>query len=93
VLFDEKLHGPTSGYYRVVAQLIVMVGSFLGLIQVEKTETETRINNLTLLNLILVRMGPMREDQLCSTVLFLQFLGTVLALFVRYGLVHVLYWD
>lgn len=42
-------------------------------------------SNLTILNLILVLRGPMREDRLTMELLGVQTLGSVLAFGVRYG--------
>ena len=53
-------------------------------------ETIVSATNLTLYTLILV-YKPMREDKLTMTIMWLQFLGSVVAFFVRYGIASLLY--
>ena len=48
-------------------------------------------NNLTLLNFILIKMGPLKEETLVIYVLFVQIMCSILGFIVRYGLVHVVY--
>jgi len=48
-------------------------------------------SNLTLINLTLVIFGPMREDHLCMTLLFLQVICGVLGLFIRHRLAFLIY--
>lgn len=43
-------------------------------------------NNLTLLNLILVYFGPMKEGNLAICVMLLQIFASLLAFALRYGL-------
>ena len=45
-----------------------------------------RVNNLTLVNLVLVVMGPQHEGTLTTKLLVLQGLCSGLALFIRYPL-------
>ncbi|CAG8497839.1 3385_t:CDS:2 [Ambispora gerdemannii] len=49
------------------------------------------VNNFTLINLILLKFGPMHEHTLTITVMIIQILGSALAFFVRYRLVHFFY--
>ena len=48
-------------------------------------------SNLTLINLTLVIFGPMREDHLCITLLFVQVICGVLGLFIRHHLAFLIY--
>jgi UDP-N-acetylglucosamine--dolichyl-phosphate N-acetylglucosaminephosphotransferase len=48
-------------------------------------------NNLTLLNLVLFKFGPMNEGTLAWYICGLQILGSLLAFSIRYGLVHIVY--
>ena len=48
-------------------------------------------SNLTIINLALVIFGPMREDHLCMTLLFLQVMCGVLGLFIRHRLAFLIY--
>ncbi|OAD07150.1 hypothetical protein MUCCIDRAFT_137955 [Mucor lusitanicus CBS 277.49] len=66
----------------------------LGLLKVFEYDAEGRIiecNNLTLLNLVLARFGPMSERNTTITVLFIQACASLLAFFIRYKLVHFVY--
>jgi UDP-N-acetylglucosamine--dolichyl-phosphate N-acetylglucosaminephosphotransferase len=47
--------------------------------------------NFTLPNLLLVWFGPMREDHLCMCIMVVQMLGSILAFFIRYQLVYLVY--
>ena len=48
-------------------------------------------NNLTLINLVLIYTGPMREDKLCLLLLALQVLCSCVAFTIRYPLAHFFY--
>lgn len=65
----------------------------LGLVRLSRSPTGalTTTTNLTLLNLILIRVGPMREDRLVQWVMGIQVLGTLLAFFIRYRMVSLFY--
>lgn len=66
----------------------------LGLLKVFEYDTNGKIiecNNLTLLNLVLAHIGPMSERNTTIVVLFIQFLASLLAFFIRYKLVHLVY--
>jgi UDP-N-acetylglucosamine--dolichyl-phosphate N-acetylglucosaminephosphotransferase len=55
-------------------------------------ENFTHVNNLTLLNFVLIKFGPMREESLTNVIMIIQFIfGGVLAFAIRYGLVHLAY--
>ncbi|TPX37641.1 phospho-N-acetylmuramoyl-pentapeptide-transferase [Synchytrium microbalum] len=56
-----------------------------------KTHEMLDCNNLTLINLILVRCGSLREWQTTLAVMAVQVLGSILAITIRYALVHVVY--
>ncbi|GMM33911.1 UDP-N-acetylglucosamine--dolichyl-phosphate N-acetylglucosaminephosphotransferase [Saccharomycopsis crataegensis] len=49
------------------------------------------INNLTLINLVLVIFGPLREDKLCITILGIQFSIGLLAIVCRHSIGHFLF--
>lgn len=50
----------------------------------EKTGAIKNCSNMTLINLVLVWFGPMREDKLCRTILTLQFIVGLLAVVARH---------
>lgn len=76
----------------IIGRLWVQIGSKLGLIWVKKLEEdEVEINNLTNLNLTLKLVGPVSERDLTVILLVEQFLGVLLALFIRYFLAHLIY--
>ncbi|QLG71126.1 hypothetical protein HG535_0B01640 [Zygotorulaspora mrakii] len=59
----------------------------LKLIHVEFVNGEiVSCTNMTLINLVLVWLGPMREDRLCNTILQLQFVVGVVAIIARHAL-------
>lgn len=65
----------------------------LGLTRLEHDRAGTIVSatNLTLVTLLLVHLGPMREPTLTACVMALQVAGSVVALTVRYGLASLLY--
>lgn len=78
----------------MLGNLALRLLSGLGLLKVFKYDKEGRIlecNNLTLLNLVLARFGPMSERNTTIAVLFIQVLASLLAFFIRYKLVHLVY--
>lgn len=54
-------------------------------------EGDTEMTNLTLLNLLLLRLGPMREPTLVRVLMAVQVAGSVLGFVVRYGLAGLVY--
>ena len=48
-------------------------------------------SNLTLMNLVLIKMGPLREPTLVICVVFIQIVSSLIAFFIRYGVVHYFY--
>ncbi|KAI9016931.1 UDP-N-acetylglucosamine--dolichyl-phosphate N-acetylglucosaminephosphotransferase [Gaertneriomyces semiglobifer] len=65
----------------------------LHLIEIRRDEQGKPVdaNNLTLMSLLLVKFGPMREDSLALSVMAMQALCSCLAFVVRYQLVHLVY--
>jgi len=51
-----------------------------------KIQTITEANNFTLINLVLVWFGPLREDRLCLTLLIIQFIIGILAIVGRHSI-------
>lgn len=42
-------------------------------------------NNLTLINLVLIKLGPMREDWTCISLMFIQFCAGILTFAIRFA--------
>eukprot|EP00842_Homolaphlyctis_polyrhiza_P001508 jgi/Hompol1/2358/HPOL_005966-RA len=76
-----------------IGRLIVNLFAVFGLVQVKRDQNGHIIesSNLTLMSLILVKLGPLTERDLVLAVLAVQTLCSLLAFFVRYGLVHIFY--
>ncbi|KAJ2911249.1 tunicamycin resistance protein [Coemansia aciculifera] len=72
---------------------IVWLYECLGIADIERDDqgNMVSVNNLTLLNLILVRRGRITESQLNNCILLIQILNSLLAFFIRYRLSHVFY--
>lgn len=52
---------------------------------------KTEVTNLTILNVFLLRFGPMKENELVKVLIRTQIAGSALAFFVRYGLAGLVY--
>lgn len=66
----------------------------LGLVKVIRRDEQGRIlecNNLTIINLVLSRFGPMTERNTTRAVLLIQVVCSLLAFFIRYKLVQYVY--
>ena len=78
----------TSVRWQVMAVLRLL--NHLRLVHLEEGVGEDgklcRVNNLTLINLVLVLIGPQHEGSLTTKLLDLQGLSSGLALFIRYPL-------
>ncbi|CCF59388.1 hypothetical protein KAFR_0G03560 [Kazachstania africana CBS 2517] len=64
----------------------------------EKTKEIIACSNMTLLNLILVWSGPLREDKLCERILLIQFSIGILSILLRHSLGSIMFghdnlWD
>ncbi|KAI8323802.1 hypothetical protein GQ54DRAFT_327736 [Martensiomyces pterosporus] len=72
---------------------IILLYEHLGMADVERDEQGTMlsVNNLTLLNLVLVRCHRLSEAQLNNRILMIQVLNSLLAFFIRYRLSHLFY--
>lgn len=79
---------PLSSRTRV-QQVLLEALALCRLVRVQRADGEggqiTAVTNLTILNLILVLCGPMREDSLTMSLMGLQVLGSAFAFGVRYG--------
>ena len=76
-----------------LGNLMLSILAFLRLVSL-KTNAKgerTHVNNLTLINLLLVKFGPMSEERTTLAVMSVQVLGSAVAFVVRYVLVHLVY--
>ncbi|XP_075587081.1 alg7 dolichyl-phosphate N-acetylglucosaminephosphotransferase isoform X2 [Dermatophagoides farinae] len=89
---------PQRSQMSASANLMLKILTFLRLIEYREigtksttTTTTYECSNLTLINLMLVFFGPMRESQLTRLLLIIQFICTLIAFFIRYGLSEIFY--
>ncbi|TKR86448.1 hypothetical protein L596_011040 [Steinernema carpocapsae] len=82
---------------KALGRIALKIFSILGFLHredfVKDGEAWIRINNLTILNLILKFTGPMREDNLTKTFLGVQIAFSILAFLIRFGLANLVYDD
>ncbi|KZT09324.1 N-acetylglucosaminephosphotransferase [Laetiporus sulphureus 93-53] len=86
---EFKDHPPSR-----LAELILRAFATLGFVQLTEdphTYQITETTNMTILNVFLLRLGPMREDSLVKVLIASQAAGSVLAFVVRYGLAGLVY--
>lgn len=87
---DNKLYNSWTEYTKDKPLRPRMAAAFnimekVGLIKLRREKGQiVASTNMTLINLFLIWFGPMREDQLCSLILFSQFLFGFLMLLVRH---------
>jgi UDP-N-acetylglucosamine--dolichyl-phosphate N-acetylglucosaminephosphotransferase len=76
-----------------IGRLFISILEFLKLAKITRTKTGRWVecNNLTLINVILMYLGPMKESNLALMVGVVQILGSVIGFIIRYGLVHIVY--
>jgi UDP-N-acetylglucosamine--dolichyl-phosphate N-acetylglucosaminephosphotransferase len=75
-----------------VSRNIISVLENLNLALVErKSPNLIRVQNLTILNFVLWKLGPMKEAKLTEILLLGQTLWSLIALFIRYGLARLFY--
>lgn len=84
---DKK---PIGKLGHAALKLLNTVG-FLKVFQYDEQGGIVECNNLTLINLVLARCGPMSERNTTVAVLIIQVLASLLAFFIRYKLVHYVY--
>ncbi|KAJ2783416.1 tunicamycin resistance protein [Coemansia interrupta] len=75
--------------------LIVRLYEFIGIADVQRDDhgAMLSVNNMTLLNLVLVRCNRLTESQLNNRILMIQVLNSVLAFIIRYRLSHLFYYK
>lgn len=78
----------------VLGNIALKILRALGLLKVFEYDKDGKIiecNNLTLLNLVLAYFGPMSERNTTIAILLIQVSASLLAFFIRYKLVHLVY--
>ncbi|KAH9925429.1 N-acetylglucosaminephosphotransferase [Epithele typhae] len=99
--FDSEIHllHPSRAEFKekrpsALSSAILRVLAALGLVELafdEQTGAIASTTNLTILNVFLLRLGPMREDSLTRVLISTQVCGSLVAFFVRYGLAGLVY--
>ncbi|XP_013178577.1 PREDICTED: UDP-N-acetylglucosamine--dolichyl-phosphate N-acetylglucosaminephosphotransferase [Papilio xuthus] len=74
-----------------ISKLIINVFSFFHLIDKVEDEVSITINNLTLINLFLIKLGPMSELRLTVSLLMFQTVCTCVAFLIRYPMASYFY--
>ncbi|KAI9490444.1 glycosyl transferase family 4-domain-containing protein [Zychaea mexicana] len=85
---------PSNSLRAKLGRLILKILYMLGLLKVIKWDDDGRLvecNNLTIINLVLARLGPMSEVNTTRTILGIQVLSSLFAFFIRYKLVQYVY--
>ncbi|ORY75894.1 UDP-N-acetylglucosamine--dolichyl-phosphate N-acetylglucosaminephosphotransferase-like protein [Neocallimastix californiae] len=87
---DLTLPGALTKYGKIILKIFEILK--LADIEYDKETKEMKsVNNLTLLNLFLVRFGPRYERNLAVMMVIVQVLSSLLAFFIRYKLVNLVY--
>ncbi|RIA94959.1 glycosyl transferase family 4-domain-containing protein [Glomus cerebriforme] len=73
------------------AHFVLKIFVSFGLAETNEVENSIEINNFTLMNLLLLRFGPLHEKTLTILIMVLQILASCLAFIIRYRLVHFFY--
>lgn len=81
-----------TGAKPIVKTFLRLLGS-LKLLGVWETDEKMEISNMTLINLVLVHAGPLREDKLTSILLTIQGLWGVSAIVARHLLAKAIFGD
>ena len=75
-----------------LGNLVIDIFTYLGLLEHGKNEEgHETVNNFTLINLVLVKFGPMREDRATMCIIAIQIVCSLLAFAIRYPLTWAIY--
>ncbi|PPQ67548.1 hypothetical protein CVT26_006849 [Gymnopilus dilepis] len=77
-----------------ITVIVLRILSTLGLAELTTDPTSgviTNTTNLTILNVFLLRLGPMNEKKLVQVLIVSQVAGSIFAFFIRYGLAWLVY--
>lgn len=75
----------------VLTKFVVYVFNLLHLVDVVEDKESITLNNLTLINLFLIKLGPMSEAKLTTMLLLFQVLCTCIAFLIRYPMASFFY--
>ena len=91
--YSRFLFKPSNSKREAIGKIMISILEKLRLAKITRNEKGTWVdcNNLTLMNLILLKFGPMNEGNLAWSVCLVQLMGSLTAYFIRYGLVHIVY--
>lgn len=91
----DKLEISTTSFtyskLNIIAKITVTIFRRLKLIQWYEKDGCVVTNNFTLINLVLLRFGPLHEATLTTILIVIQILCTCLAFVIRYPLAHLFY--
>lgn len=79
---------------KTLGALFIYILRTLGLVKYQKVAQSLdtfECSNLTIINLILVKLGPMKENKVTILLLVIQVLCSFIALFIRYGVSKLFY--
>lgn len=71
--------------------MVLHIFTFLKLVDKVEDSDGIMLNNLTLINLFLIKMGPMSEIRLTKSLLVFQILCTCIAFLIRYPMASYFY--
>ncbi|XP_050434438.1 UDP-N-acetylglucosamine--dolichyl-phosphate N-acetylglucosaminephosphotransferase [Adelges cooleyi] len=81
-----------SGDISIIGRICLKVFSFFRVIDIKETaDGKFKCNNLTLINLCLLFLGPKKEKTLTITLLTIQIVCSILAFVIRYPLASIFY--
>lgn len=75
----------------ILGKIIIRIFKMFKLIQWYEKEDYVITNNLTLINLVLLYVGPLHEAKLTTILISIQLFCTVLAFIIRYPLAYLFY--
>lgn len=75
----------------ILGKIIIKLFKTLKLVQWLEKEDIVITNNLTLINFVLLYLGPLHEARLTSTLIAIQLFCTLLAFVIRYPLAYLFY--
>jgi len=87
---DLTLPGALTKYGKIILKIFEAL-KLADIEYDEKTKEMKSVNNLTLLNLFLIRFGARSERNLAYMMVIVQVLSSILAFFIRYKLVNLVY--